>query len=602
MTNGKVRDRCRAQCTTGLAASSAPRPRTRPRIVAGSIAWRTTPTHNKIHNNAQCPPLRTAELIPTPARYNCRLADKNPPSVAMECDYRARLWLPYNRWRPMTRTRGPFLLSLATLAAFALHLPFAARTPSEGDVANYLLAIDSFNLQQHRPHPPGYPLYVLAGRALAALTGDPHHGLVALSALFAALALPAVWLLARRYLPAPAAAWAAVLAGFAPLTCFYGCVGLSGIAELAFTPLVLWLLHRAATGERRALWLAAVALGIAGGFRPNLLPFLLPAWLLTACARHLLWRDRLLGAAALTTTVAAWFVPTVIACGGWSEFRTASTYIDSTFEQDAFVLSGQLSVLAGNGLRALSAITLAIGPAGVLGLLLLPRLRRGPRPAGMWLLAVPIATPLLFFACVYFHKKAYALVLTAPLTILALLALRTLGARRMHTLAATSLGLGLAAWLLLPAEGVLLQREVGRVVAHEQLPAGPRLLRHWLMTSYASLRERDRRITVTDAAIATVVARHPTVVLVVRGDQPYDARTLMQRWPQCNVWTLPATDSLPPSYGLAGQLHISNASVFLRVQQTMPCLWLDELVGEGPELTGEIVQGELHRLVLRLPG
>jgi len=146
------------------------------------------------------------ELIPMRARYNCRLAGKNPPSVAMDCGCRTKRWRPHDQWRAMTRTRGPFLLSLATLAAFALHLPFAARTPSEGDVANYLLAIDSFNLQQHRPHPPGYPLYVIAGRALAALTGDPHRGLVVLSALFAALALPAVWLLARRYLPAPAAA------------------------------------------------------------------------------------------------------------------------------------------------------------------------------------------------------------------------------------------------------------------------------------------------------------------------------------------------------------------------------------------------------------
>ena len=93
----------------------------------------------------------------------------------------------------MTASRCTRLLLLATAAAFGLHLLVGARTPSEWDVANFLLALDDFDLTQHRPHPPGYPLYVLLGRAAAWLCGHGHRPLVALSALAAALALPATW-------------------------------------------------------------------------------------------------------------------------------------------------------------------------------------------------------------------------------------------------------------------------------------------------------------------------------------------------------------------------------------------------------------------------
>lgn len=467
-------------------------------------------------------------------------------------------------------------LSLATAAAFVLHFAVAGRTPAEWDVANYLLALERFDLHQHRPHPPGYPLYVLLGRALAAVVGDSHRALLLLAALGAALALPCTWLLARCHLPANAAWWTALLACFAPLAWFYGATGLPGIFELPAVPLVLWLLHRGANGSPRAFVLASLVLGLAGGLRPNLLPFLLPVWLLGAVARPLGWRTRLLGTGVLLATIAAWLVPMIADAGGLGPFREASAYLDETLQKESFVRSGAWTALVGNLLRAGSSLTLALGPAGVLGLLLLPRLVRAVRPAPLTPLVVAVVPALLFFVFGFFHKKAYAFVVTAPLLVLAAAALQTLGRRMLATTALASLLLGTGAWLLLPGEDTLLQQPDGHLVAHERLPGGKRLLRHWLMTGRSTLADRDARIAEADRTIAQERAVHPDLLLVVPGEQPYDGRTLMQRWPDRDVWLLPAERTGAPTRARDGELHQASWEAFTAALAKCPSLWLCE--------------------------
>jgi len=491
-------------------------------------------------------------------------------------------------------------LGLATAAAFVLHLAVASRTPAEWDVANYLLALDRFDLHQHRPHPPGYPLYVLLGRALAAVVGDGHRALLMLAALGAALALPCTWLLARCHLPANGAWWAALLACFAPLAWFYGATGLPGIFELPAVPLVLWLLHRSANGAPRAFVLASLALGLAGGLRPNLLPFLLPVWSLAAAARPLSWRLRVLGTAVLLTTIAAWLVPMIADAGGLGPFREASAYLDETLQKESFVRSGAWTALVGNLLRAGSSLTLALGPAGVLGLLLLPRLVRAVRPAPLTPLVVAVVPALLFFTLGFFHKKAYAFVVTAPLLVLAVAALQTLGRRVLTSSALASLLLGTFAWFLLPGEDTLLRQPDGHLVAHERLPGGKRLLRHWLMTGRSTLADREARIDEADRAITQERAAHPDLMLVVPGEQPYDGRTLMQRWPDRDVWLLPAENSGAPTRARAGELHPATWAAFAAALTVAPSLWLCERA--DPAVPSDAVPFGQHAFLrLRLP-
>ena len=53
--------------------------------------------------------------------------------------------------------------------AYALaHLPYLVDTLEDIDSVNFALGIRDFDVAQHRPHPPGYPVYIGLAKAGAA--------------------------------------------------------------------------------------------------------------------------------------------------------------------------------------------------------------------------------------------------------------------------------------------------------------------------------------------------------------------------------------------------------------------------------------------------
>jgi len=64
----------------------------------------------------------------------------------------------------------------AVLALFfaAGHLPFLASTLEDVDSANFALGVRDFAPGLHRPHPPGYPIYIALGKAAESVLSEPH--------------------------------------------------------------------------------------------------------------------------------------------------------------------------------------------------------------------------------------------------------------------------------------------------------------------------------------------------------------------------------------------------------------------------------------------
>ncbi len=63
--------------------------------------------------------------------------------------------------------------SLAVLAlVFALaHVPFLATSLEDIDSVNFALGVRDFNVAEHRPHPPGYPVYIALGKVATGVVG-----------------------------------------------------------------------------------------------------------------------------------------------------------------------------------------------------------------------------------------------------------------------------------------------------------------------------------------------------------------------------------------------------------------------------------------------
>ena len=58
------------------------------------------------------------------------------------------------------------------LAFLALHLPYTPRSLEDVDSINFALGIRDFDVAEHQPHPPGYPVFILIAKAVNAVTNS----------------------------------------------------------------------------------------------------------------------------------------------------------------------------------------------------------------------------------------------------------------------------------------------------------------------------------------------------------------------------------------------------------------------------------------------
>src|SRR5690348_14731733 len=65
--------------------------------------------------------------------------------------------------------RFPQLTCVVAAAWLALHLPFLAPSLEDIDSINFALGLHHFDPGLHQPHPPGYPVFIAAGRISLAL-------------------------------------------------------------------------------------------------------------------------------------------------------------------------------------------------------------------------------------------------------------------------------------------------------------------------------------------------------------------------------------------------------------------------------------------------
>ena len=212
------------------------------------------------------------------------------------------------------------ILAVLTLAS---RIPFAPKTLWAWDSVLYARALEQgfhvgADLADQRPHPPGYVFYVALSSVFRVLTRDSNAALVVLSILASSLTAAAVYLLCRRYAGRELSITVALGAACAPLVWTYGEVAMP-YALLGLLSIVLAVSLR--DGRARpwpATLVASACLGLAAGFRQDVLLLLGPLWLWMLAARS--WRERVMCAGALGVAALVWFVPSALLSGGTAAY------------------------------------------------------------------------------------------------------------------------------------------------------------------------------------------------------------------------------------------------------------------------------------------
>lgn len=308
---------------------------------------------------------------------------------------------------------GLFLLGILT------RIPFRSRFLYHWDSVNFALGLEHFDIYQHQPHPPGYFLYVMTGRLVRLLVGDANASLVWLSIVATGVAAAAIFWLGHSLWDRRAGIAAALLLLTSPLFWFHGEVALSYMVEAAFVVLVALLCYGHLRGTDDRVWLSALVLGVAGGFRPNTMVFLLPLWVVSVWRYR--WRKVLVAVGVLGGVCLAWMVPMVVLTGGVERYREA-------LRAAGEIVAGESSFsgvrqLAVNGFRlgmfTLYALGVGIVPLVVESVRALFSLRRLCRRSEKTLLFFWwLAPSLLFYALIHVRQPGHTFTFMPALLLL----------------------------------------------------------------------------------------------------------------------------------------------------------------------------------------
>jgi hypothetical protein len=343
---------------------------------------------------------------------------------------------------------------IGSLLFFVAHVRALPRTLEDIDSINFALGVEHFDVASHRPHPPGYPVYIAMARVSTAAIGliapswdrdrRAAAGLAVWGLVGGTLAL---WVFTEFWLAVgltpTSAVLASLLAVMSPLFWFTAARPLTDapalVAALAVaTGLLRGLrrIHEHAVARPRVWYVAAAAAGFIIGIRSQTMWLTGP--LLCWAVGELIVRRRLADAGRLvgcaTAGALAWAVPLVWLSGGLSRYLGSLGYQGT---QDFIAIEMLATSPTWRLLRtslartfvqpwqavALANAVIALGAIGIVRLL-----ARGRR-----ILAI---VSLVFWPYLVFHLTfhetvtlRYALPLVVPVAGLAVVGLSIAGAR-----------------------------------------------------------------------------------------------------------------------------------------------------------------------------
>jgi hypothetical protein len=224
---------------------------------------------------------------------------------------------------------------LAVAAIYlAAHLAFLAPSLEDIDSINFALGLRHYDVAQHQPHPPGYPVYIALGKtakavlqAVAPSVESPRLESLSLaiwSPIAGAAALIAAYSIFSAVSTSSMAIWATAFLAASPLFWLAGSRPMSDMPGLALALVAQALFLKGAT-NRRALMIGAVAAGLAAGVRVQTSCLTLPLFAFALYQQRregVLWlATRPLAAIALGGLV--WAIPLITLSGGLGSYLVA---------------------------------------------------------------------------------------------------------------------------------------------------------------------------------------------------------------------------------------------------------------------------------------
>jgi hypothetical protein len=281
------------------------------------------------------------------------------------------------------------------------------------DSVNFALAMERFDPRVHQPHPPGYFLYICAGRLLNIIFHDANLALVVLGIFASCGVAVVIYKMTLDWFGPIAAQFAGILFLLSPLAWFHGIVALTYIVEAFFSGLLGYLCWRIYCGRAEYIVPAAIVLGISAGVRPSSLLFLAPLFLFSL--QKATPKGRWTGLATLVLTLTAWFIPMIVASGGLDAYFGALASLWRMVPSKGTVFNSSPANSIARAFTILFIYLLTFGAASLAPLRALAgKAPAEPRKKNFTFVWIGPALCFFTFGYLKFVNSGYLLLLCAP--------------------------------------------------------------------------------------------------------------------------------------------------------------------------------------------
>jgi 4-amino-4-deoxy-L-arabinose transferase-like glycosyltransferase len=218
-------------------------------------------------------------------------------------------------------TAACLFLGLAALFAFT-----RSHWLDDWDSVNFAFGLDDFDVTKHWPHPPGYPVYIAAGKLVYRVIADHAGALTLVSALSGAAVASMFYLLERRNSDWPVALCATLIMALSPLFWLQSGLALTDMFGMVFVVAFL-LVEGTTTTTPRGAFARRIACGLIAGLsvgaRPHMTLLIVLYWCFRA-HRPFAERHVVTAVLAFAVGIAAWLIPACSATGGPQIYWTAT--------------------------------------------------------------------------------------------------------------------------------------------------------------------------------------------------------------------------------------------------------------------------------------
>lgn len=323
-----------------------------------------------------------------------------------------------------------FYLIILSFLVVLTRIFFTSKFLYEWDSVNFALALDKYDILLHQPQPPGYILFVGLGKVFNQIFQDANITLVFMSILFSTLTVILAYYLGKQLFSRNVAITGAILLIFSPIFWFYGEIATIYPSEAFLAILIAYTSYQMLKGRRNFLYISSIALGLAGGFRQDLIPFMFPLWLF--CLLHPardnyqnMVKRTILALVVMGLSILTWLLPTIFLAGGLESYLHSSGHFSASFKTSSVLFGASLpNHLLMNGMLA-SWLMIGLGFLGgflILSFIILKRksilnkrMFKNPKFIFMSLWILPSFIFLLFIPL---SKPGYTLTFLPALTLI----------------------------------------------------------------------------------------------------------------------------------------------------------------------------------------